>query len=77
MRAEGKSNSRAGAAKHYENRGSPSAQNQGGAESGAVRDKTPHIDVELAKVIEAWPRLPDAIKRAILAMVNACSSDDE
>ena len=49
----------------------------GGAEAGAGRDNPPHIDVELAKVIEAWPTLPDAIKRAILAMLDACSSSDE
>ena len=29
-------------------------------------------DPALAALIEAWPTLPDAIKRAILAMIDAC-----
>ena len=42
------------------------------AESGALADKTTPADLDLAKVIEAWPTLPNAIKRAILAMIDAC-----
>lgn len=32
-------------------------------------------DTGLAKVIDAWPTLPDAIKAAVLAMVDASKAD--
>ena len=44
----------------------------GDAESGALVDKTTPTDLDLAKVIDAWPALPEPIKRAILAMIDAC-----
>ncbi len=44
----------------------------GGAESGAVVGRTAPSDPDLAKVIEVWPTLPDPIKRAIMAMIDAC-----
>jgi hypothetical protein len=28
-------------------------------------------DPELARLVEAWPTLPDAIRRAILALISA------
>ena len=43
----------------------------GGAESGAVGNNSTATDPDLAKVVEAWPRLPEPIKRAILAMIEA------
>jgi hypothetical protein len=30
-------------------------------------------DTDLARIVEAWPGLPDAIKAGILAMVKAAS----
>jgi len=36
----------------------------GAAESGAV-------DPDLARILEAWPNLPEPIRRAMLALVNS------
>jgi hypothetical protein len=33
--------------------------------------KSPEIDPDLARLIDAWPTLPDAIRVGILAMVQA------
>jgi len=33
-------------------------------------------DSNLARVVAAWPRLPDAIKAGILALVNATGGPD-
>jgi len=43
----------------------------GGAESGALGAKKIPDDPDLAAVVEAWPKLPEAIKAGILAMVEA------
>jgi hypothetical protein len=40
----------------------------GGAESGAL---APTNSPELAYLIECWPALPDAIRRAVLALVRS------
>lgn len=37
----------------------------------------PQSYFELAKVLEAWPKLPLAIRAAILAMVRALPSRDD
>ena len=42
-----------------------------GAECGAVGD----CDQDLARLVEAWPRLPAAIKAGILATVTAVQRD--
>jgi hypothetical protein len=31
---------------------------------------TPEIDRDLARILDAWPSLPEAIRRAILALVE-------
>jgi hypothetical protein len=31
----------------------------------------PPVNADLARLVEVWPTLPDAIRRGILAMVNA------
>ncbi len=41
---------------------------EGGAESGALADS------DLRRVVEAWPELPDAIRRAVLALIAATST---
>jgi hypothetical protein len=40
----------------------------GGAESGAVSAELPP---DLAKIVAAWPNLPEPIRRAMLALVGA------
>ncbi len=42
-----------------------------GAESGAVETEKAPIDPDLARLIDAWPALPDALKTGIVAMVRA------
>ena len=39
----------------------------GGAESGAVE---PDLPPEVAKIVVAWPKLMEAIRRAMLAMIE-------
>jgi hypothetical protein len=49
---------------------------QGGAQSGALaaRPETgSQIDAGLVTVVQAWPRLPNAIRAGILAMIRASS----
>ncbi len=45
--------------------------NRGGALSGAESDVSDDFDADLRKVIDAWPRLPEAVRRNIVAMVEA------
>ena len=42
----------------------------GGAESGADSPDLAQIDPDLAKVVRAWPELPEAVRVGILAMVK-------
>jgi len=42
----------------------------GGANAPPISPKDWDIDSKLARVIEAWPRLPRAIQAAILAMIS-------
>ena len=42
----------------------------GGAESGAVGAHSGPIDPDLALLIDAWPRLPEAVRRQIFSMVK-------
>ena len=42
-----------------------------GAESGAVAAEISPNDSELRQIIETWPRLSEALKASILAMVRA------
>lgn len=41
-----------------------------GAVSGAVSAKTVQLDTDLARVVEAWPRLSDAVKQDIIGMLD-------
>lgn len=50
--------------------GTAQGAGQGGSNSGSNRpDSGPPTDPELARVVEAWPRLPGALRAGILAMV--------
>jgi len=40
---------------------------ESGAPGGAL---LPEMDPDLARVVEAWPRLPAHVRRAVLAMVE-------
>jgi hypothetical protein len=42
-----------------------------GAKSGALALTKPNIDPDLAALIDTWPKLPEAIRAGILAMVRA------
>jgi hypothetical protein len=42
-----------------------------GAKPGAPTGRTASIDPALAAVIDAWPKLPEAIRAAILALLRA------
>ena len=52
-----------------------SSGNQGvalpsGAESGAVGGDSAPIDPDLAAVVAAWPGLPEAVRRKVVALVR-------
>ena len=56
-----------------ENAGETVDSNRGGAECGALGAREAPADPELAAVIEVWPTLPDAIRRAVLAIVESAT----
>jgi len=41
------------------------------AECAALSVETPRIDPDLARVVEAWPDLPEAVRAGITAMIEA------
>ena len=46
----------------------------GGADSGALgahKPPSPPADPALARLIEAWPTLPEAVRAGIVAMIDA------
>jgi hypothetical protein len=43
---------------------------QGGAESGADLPETGDFDADLARVVNAWPTLTEATRRAMLALLD-------
>jgi hypothetical protein len=50
--------------------GNSTITNQNGAECGALGAKSAPFDPGLAAVVDAWPRLSEAIKAGILAMIR-------
>lgn len=48
---------------------------QGGAESGAHTAPTAVPDPDLAAVVKVWPKLSEAVRKGIVAMVQTASSD--
>ncbi len=57
------------------NTGNDGGGGQSGAESGALGAGEAPIGPDLAVVVDAWPKLPDAIKAGILAIVTAARRD--
>jgi hypothetical protein len=53
--------------------GKAGRQPESGAKSGALGAREAPFDAELAAVVEAWPKLPAAIKAGILAIVSAAN----
>lgn len=51
------------------------AGNESAAESGAVHRQTGPEDPDLARIIDAWPDLPEAVRVGIMAMVQAAGPD--
>lgn len=47
----------------------------GGAKSGALGADLAPIYPDLVAVIDAWPRLPEKTRRAVLAMVKAAGRE--
>jgi hypothetical protein len=47
----------------------------GGAKSGALADRFTFRDPDLQRLIDAWPTLPESIRRAILALIGAALSE--
>jgi hypothetical protein len=50
--------------------GNTTRHKSGGADSGALSADCCTIDPDLATIIAAWPTLPDAIRRAMLALIG-------
>ena len=46
-------------------------EKSGGAESGALLAKTQKISPDLRLIAAVWPKLPEAVRVGILAMVQA------
>jgi hypothetical protein len=59
-----------------QNAGKTGVSTQSGAKSGALSTEAAVIDPNLAHVVGAWPVLPTAIKKAILALVEASGGAD-
>jgi hypothetical protein len=54
-----------------ENKGISASFEKGAAKSDAFSTENPKFfDPDLAKIIEAWPALPDHIREAILSLVG-------
>ena len=51
--------------------GKTSNSKASGAESGAVVDEIGSIDPDLLRISEAWPTLPEHLRKAVLAIVQA------
>jgi hypothetical protein len=52
--------------------GKPQSGVESGAKSGAIK-VGPLPDTDLARVLDAWPTLPEPIRRAVLALVETSS----
>jgi hypothetical protein len=53
-----------------ENAGKTGVPQESGAESGASIGDSHPVDPDLAEVIAAWPGLPEAIRRKVVALLR-------
>ncbi len=56
---------------HSQNAVNLSGMGQSGAECGALVAQATPLAPDLAAVVDAWSKLPDAIRAGILAMIRA------
>jgi hypothetical protein len=47
------------------------------AESGAANGENTPLDPDLAKIVAAWPKLPDHVKAAVLALARSTSDSEQ
>ena len=76
--SRGESNPRPDSQKPHRSGKNESLDEVRGAESGALDADPAHLapsDTDLARLIEAWPSLPDSIRSEILAMLNAARAE--
>lgn len=45
-------------------------ENTADSATGSAQQKAQQIDPNLAQIVAAWPKLPDAIRRAMLALIG-------
>jgi len=69
--SRGESNPRPGSAKGGETKDLQGLAVDGGAQSGAGGADSPPPDPDLARIAAAWPGLPEAIRRAVLALIDS------
>jgi hypothetical protein len=60
----------------HENGQKTAISSSGGAESGAVGADSGPIDPDLAVIIDAWPTLPEAVRRKVVEMVAQAGRRD-
>jgi len=51
----------------------PAVPITGGTESGTLQDWRRGLDPSLRAIVDAWPKLPEALRVGIIAMVKAAS----
>jgi hypothetical protein len=49
----------------------------GGANSGALSPNLGLVDLDLKRVVDAWPTLPEALRAGILAMIDAAKRPEK
>jgi len=49
---------------------------ESGAECGALGAREARIDPDLAAVVDTWPKLPEAIRVGVLAIIRAAGGPD-
>lgn len=50
--------------------GNSPVSGSGGADSGAVAAQSGVVDASLARIVDAWPALPAAVKKAVVRLIE-------